>query len=166
MANEWYAVKTRSRHEEKVNKQLQNKLFNVFLPKIEVSSRRKDRKKRILIPLFPGYLFVRCELTKEIWLEILKTYGVAYVVALIKEPTPIPEYQIETIKKILGSKTNLKLHPYVNVGDKVIVVDGPLEGAIGFYVRPNHDRGKLLVSVDLLNRAVEVELDGSAIELY
>ncbi len=166
MVDEWYAVRTRSRHEEKVDKRLKEKLFYVFLPKIEVWSRRKDRKKRILAPLFPGYLFVKCELTAEIWLEILKTYGVSSVVSLVKEPTPIPEYQIENIKKILDSKMALKLHPYVNVGDRVIVVDGPLEGSIGFYDRPNHEKGKLIISLDLLNRSIEVEMDGLALEHY
>jgi len=166
MAVEWYAVRTRSRHEEKVNVRLQKKLFNVFLPKLEVWSRRKDRKKRILTPLFPGYLFVRCELSKIIWLEILKTFGVAYVVGITDEPTPIPENQIGNIKKVLDSKMALKLHPYVNLGDKVIVVDGPLQGAIGYYVSPNHEKGKLILSLDLLNRSVEVEIDGSSIERH
>ena len=166
MASEWYAVRTKNRHEEKVNIRLQKKLFNVFLPKLEVWSRRKDRKKRILIPLFPGYLFVRCELSKIIWLEILKTFGVAYLVSLTDEPTPIPENQINAIKKVLDSKIALKLHPYVNVGDKVIVVDGPLQGAVGYYLSPNHDKGKLILSLDLLNRSVEIEIDGSSIERY
>lgn len=166
MASEWYAVRTKSRHEEKVTIRLQKKLFNVFLPKLEVWSRRKDRKKRILIPLFSGYLFVRCELTKEIWLEILKTFGVAYVVGLTDEPTPIPENQINVIKKVLDSKMALKLHPYVNVGDQVIVVDGPLQGTVGYYVAPNHEKGKLVLSLDLLNRSVEVEIEGSSVERY
>ena len=166
MAEEWYAVRTRSRHEDKVKDRLQEKYTDVFLPKIEVWSRRKDRKKRILIPLFSGYLFVKCELTKEIWLEILKTSGVAYLVGFSDEPVSIPENQVETIKKILNSKSSLKLHPYVKVGDRVIVVDGPLQGAIGFYVRPNHDRGKLIVSLDLLNRSIETELEGSSVEQY
>ena len=166
MASEWYEVRTKSRHEEKVNIRLQKKLFDVFLPKIEVWSRRKDRKKRILIPLFPGYLFVKCELAKKVWLEILKTFGVAYVVSLTDEPTPIPENQINVIKKVMDSKIALKLHPYVNVGDKVIVVDGPLQGVAGYYLSPNHDKGKLILSLDLLNRSIEVEMDGSSIEHY
>ena len=166
MSAEWYGMRTKSRHEEKVNIPLQNKLFNVFLPKIEIWSRRKNRKKRIFTPLFPGYLFVRCELSKIIWLDILKTFGVAYVVGLTDEPAPIPENQINVIKKVLDSKMALKLHPYVNVGDKVIVVDGPLQGTVGYYVAPNHDKGKLILSLDLLNRSIEVEMDGYSIELY
>ena len=166
MSAEWYGMRTKSRHEEKVNIQLQNKLFNVCLPKIEIWSRRKNRKKRIFTPLFPGYLFVRCELSKIIWLDILKTFGVAYVVGLTDEPAPIPENQINVIKKVLDSKMALKLHPYVNVGDKVIVVDGPLQGTVGYYVAPNHDKGKLILSLDLLNRSIEVEMDGYSIERY
>lgn len=164
--DEWYAVKTRSRHEAKVNGMLQDKLFNVFLPKIEVWSRRKDRKKRMLTPLFPGYLFVRCNLTKEIQLNILKTFGVAYVVSLANEPTPIPDYQIDNIKRILDSKTALKLHPYIKVGDSVIVVDGPLAGTVGYFIRPDYNHSKLIVSLDLLNRSIEVAMDGSAVEQY
>jgi transcription antitermination factor NusG len=54
----WYAVHTRSRHEDKVFTGLVQKSITTFLPKIEVWSKRKDRRKRIMTPLFPGYLFV------------------------------------------------------------------------------------------------------------
>lgn len=164
MVFEWYAVRTKSRHEKKVDERLKEKLFTVFWPKIEVWSRRKDRKKKILASLFPGYLFVKCDLTSEIWLDIIKTHGVAGMVSLVNEPTPIPESQIESVKKILDSKVAVKLHPFINVGDRVIVVEGPLEGAVGFYIQPNYDKGKLVVSLELLNRSIEVEVEGSAVE--
>ncbi len=54
----WYAVHTRSRHEDRVYLGLTQKSFHAFLPKMEVWSKRKDRRKKIMIPMFPGYLFV------------------------------------------------------------------------------------------------------------
>src|SRR5574340_415375 len=54
----WYAVHTRSRHEDRVHRGLTQKAFHSFLPKMEVWSKRKDRRKKIMIPMFPGYVFV------------------------------------------------------------------------------------------------------------
>lgn len=61
----WYAVRTKSRHEQKVKDRLLNKSFKTFLPLMETWSKRKDRKKKILRPLFTGYLFIDFELTKD-----------------------------------------------------------------------------------------------------
>jgi len=75
----WYAIYTRSRHEEKVYTGLRNKDFEVFLPKAETWSRRKDRRKKILLPLFPGYVFVHSRIDNHIRHDILKTIGVVRI---------------------------------------------------------------------------------------
>ena len=72
----WYAVHTRSRHEEKVYEGLIRKSLHAFLPKVETWSRRKDRRKRIFLPMFSGYLFVDvAALDNQTKLDILKTPG-------------------------------------------------------------------------------------------
>ena len=55
----WYAIWTRSRHEQMVREQLERKGYEAFLPTIPRWSRWKDRKKKIDWPLFPGYCFAR-----------------------------------------------------------------------------------------------------------
>ena len=84
----WYAVHTRSRFEQKVHDGILGKSIEVFLPKIQVMSRRKDRRKKILIPLIPGYVFVNTALEPEEYLNILKTVGVVRMVGFKGKPSP------------------------------------------------------------------------------
>jgi transcriptional antiterminator NusG len=162
----WYAVRTKSRHEQKVREQLQNKSFKVFLPMIEAWSKRKDRKKKIMKPLFPGYLFVDFELSKESWLEVVKVPGVANILGYTKEPYPVPEEQIESLKAIIDSNLKVSCYSYLKKGDKVHVVSGPLEGAIGVLEEMHEKKQRLVVSIDMLNRSVAVEIEGDLVEKY
>jgi transcription antitermination factor NusG len=97
----WYCIHTRSRHEDAVYQRLSDKKMQAFLPKLEVWSRRKDRRKKIQKALFPGYLFVYENLEPRRGLEILKTPGVVKILGNEAGPMPVPEIQIESIKKIL-----------------------------------------------------------------
>ena len=160
----WYAVHTSSRHEDMVYMRLDAKEIQVFLPKIEVWSKRKDRKKRIRIPLFRGYLFVHVELDKHIWLEILKTPGVARIVGNQKEPLPIPEEQISSIRILLDNDVLLTPVPYLQIGQMVRIVHGPLTGVEGILLKTDTKKNKLVVSVDLLKRSLCVELDTIDVE--
>ncbi|MFV1951348.1 MAG: transcription termination/antitermination protein NusG [Nitrospinota bacterium] len=167
ISEEWYAVRTRSRHEQKVNAQLIGKSFEVFYPQIKVWSRRKDRKKKIFKPLFPGYLFVHCNLTNDNWLNILKTFGVANLLGYDdQKPSPVPDEQILSIKKVLDTDIPIVVHPYLQEGERVIVVDGPLKDVTGVFVGMNNKKGKLIIAVDLLNRSLETEIDSSAVEKF
>ncbi|HOF14945.1 MAG TPA: transcription termination/antitermination NusG family protein, partial [Spirochaetota bacterium] len=76
MGNNWYAVYVRSRHEFMVEAALAHKSLQTFLPAVERLRQWKDRKKKIMFPLFPGYLFVQCNGDAEHFLAVLKTKGV------------------------------------------------------------------------------------------
>jgi transcriptional antiterminator NusG len=95
----WYCVHTRSRHEDKVFQRLSDKGISAFLPKMETWSKRKDRRKKILKALFAGYLFVYEILTAQRGLDILKTPGVVKILGNEDGPQPVPEVQIESIRK-------------------------------------------------------------------
>jgi transcription antitermination factor NusG len=157
MSLEWYAVYTSCRHEQKVYERLVKKSIYAFLPRMEVWSRRKDQRKKIKIPLFPGYLFVNVDLEPYVWLEILKTPGVAYILGNNK-PTPIPESQIASIQILLENDVLIRPHPYTKIGQKVRVVNGPLMGCEGILLRNKPNQQRLIISVELLNRAVSAEI--------
>ena len=76
----WYVLHTKSRFENVVSELLLKKSIEVFLPKITVASRRKDRKKMIRVPLFPGYVFVKTDLAPDHHLDIVKTVGAVKLV--------------------------------------------------------------------------------------
>jgi transcriptional antiterminator NusG len=160
----WYCIHTRSRHEDVVYQRLEEKRIEVFLPKLEVWSRRKDRRKKIQKALFPGYLFVHDALGGAHRLEILKTPGVVKILGNEKGPLSVPEIQIESIKTILDGKSALSPFPYLREGQLVRVVEGPLKGCEGFLLKIKEGKEKLVISVDLLQRSVGVEIDGASVE--
>ncbi|MFH1624684.1 MAG: UpxY family transcription antiterminator, partial [Pseudomonadota bacterium] len=160
----WYAVYTRSRHEEKVHVGLQNKDFEAFLPKVEIWSRRKDRRKKIWVPLFPGYVFVRSQLNNYSHHDILKTTGVVRMIGVRGRPQALPEEEIVSLQLLTTSGEPIFPHGYIRTGDKVMVTEGPLEGAVGTVLRAKSKKNKLVVSVHLLQRSVAVEMDEWAVE--
>lgn len=161
---EWYAIRTKSRHEQKVYDELVSLGIDCFHPTIEVLSRRKDRKKKIRSTLFPGYLFIKCILTDDNWYSINNIRGVAGIVGTFENATPIPEEQIATINLLLDSGLPVNPYPYLNEGERVVVKAGSLKGTTGIYIRPDDKQSKLVVSLDLLGRSIVVEIDPCLID--
>jgi transcription antitermination factor NusG len=81
-----------------------------------------------------------------------------------KGPAPVPELQIESIKTILAGKSAVSPFPYLKEGQLVRVVYGPLKGSEGFLLKIKEGKEKLVISVDLLQRSVAVEIDGASVE--
>jgi transcriptional antiterminator NusG len=160
----WYCIHTRSRHEDVVYQRLTDKQIQAFLPKMEVWSKRKDRRKKFQKALFPGYLFVYEIMNPQRGLEILKTPGVVKILGNETGPMPVPETQIESIKKLLDGKAAVSPFPYLKEGQLVRVVDGPLRDCEGFLVKIKEQKEKLVISIDLLQRSVSVEIESASIE--
>ncbi len=160
----WYCIHTRSRHEDVVYQRLTDKLIETFLPRLEVWSRRKDRKKKIQKALFPGYIFVHNALEAHDRLEILKTPGVVRVLGNERGPVAVPDSQIESIQTVLNGKSAVTPFPYLREGQMVRVVYGPLKGSEGYLLKIKEGKEKLIISVDLLQRSVAVEIDGASVE--
>src|SRR4029453_4324660 len=97
-ASRWYAVWTRSRHEQVVRTQLDERHVTAFLPTMTRWSRWKDRKKKIDVPLFPGYVFARFGPGGR--LSVLKCRGVVSIVSFNGEPAPVPDHEIESIRTL------------------------------------------------------------------
>jgi transcription antitermination factor NusG len=159
----WYAVWTRSRHEQVVREQLERKGLEAFLPTITKWSRWKDRKKQVDWPLFPGYCFVRFDGANR--LSVLKCTGVVNIVSFDGDIAPIPEHEIESIRRLLESDLQFDSCPMIREGMTVEVTHGPLKGVIGRLVRKGA-HARLVLSVDLIGQAVSVEVDASDVKAY
>lgn len=157
---EWYAVYTRSRHEHFVQRQLDFKQINTFLPSYEKVSQWKDRRKKICLPLFPGYIFVKIVLQER--LEVLKAFGVVHFVGGAS-PLPVPEEQILSIQAFLDNGLTCDPHPYLKVGHRVRIKEGPLSGIEGILVRKKNGL-RFVVSVEIIQRSVSIELDSWKVE--
>lgn len=155
----WFAIWTRSRHEQVVRDQLASKQVETFLPMVPRWSRWRDRKKKVDWPLFPGYCFARFDPTAA--LPILKCTGVVNIVSIEGRPAPIPEVELDGIRRLIESELQYDPCPLVKEGQRVAVVSGPLSGVFGQLVRKDHARARLILSVDLIGQAVSVDVDAA-----
>ena len=154
---------TRSRHEQVVREQLERKGFEVFLPTITRWSRWKDRKKKIDWPLFPGYCFARFEPGER--LPILKCNGVVGIISFDGEPAPVPDFEIDGIRRLVTSDLQYDPCPLIREGMMAEVTHGPLKGVVGRLVRKGA-HARLVLSVDLIGQAVSVEVDAADVRPY
>jgi transcription antitermination factor NusG len=158
----WYAVHTKSRHEYKAHTGLTQKHLTAFLPEMEIWSKRKDRKKKISVPLFPGYIFVEAALDNETKLAILKTSGVVRILGKKEnaEPLPVPDEKIHAIQRLLDKKVEIFTMQYPKTGEAAKIIDGPFSGIEGMVVKSDPEKELFVVSIDLLQRSVAIRLEG------
>ena len=151
----WYAAYTCANHEKGVARQLRQRSVECFLPLYESVRRWKDRRVRLEVPFFPGYVFVRFALCDR--LQVLQIPGVVRLVGFEGHPIPLPAEDIDSIRTCLSRNRSLCPYRYVR-GQQVRVLSGPLEGLTGIVVRQKNCT-RFVISLELLMRAVAVEID-------
>jgi transcription antitermination factor NusG len=157
----WYAVYTRHQHEKSVAQILAGKGFEVFLPLYATFHRRKDRNKRLYLPLFPCYAFLRG--APERRLDVITTPGINAVVSCAGQPVPIPSSEIEALRLVIQSGARVEPHSLLKCGDRVRVKCGVLEGVEGILIREKN-LCRLILSVEMLGKAAAVEIDAYTVE--
>ena len=157
----WWALYTRHQHEKTVAEMLSAKGFEVFLPLYDSMRRWKDRRKLLSLPLFPCYVFVRGGLNRR--LQVVTTPGVHMILFYGERVAIIPEAEIQAIRKTVEGPYRVEPHPFLKCGERVRVKRGALEGVEGVLVRKKN-MYRLVLSVDLLERSVGVEIDASDVE--
>ncbi len=159
----WYAIHTKSRHEDKVLLGLTQKAIHAFLPKMEVWSKRKDRRKKIHIPMFSGYIFAEtAEMDNQTRLDILKTAGVVRILGRPngQDPIPVPDDKIDAIQRLVTSRVEIQQIQYPKVGERACIVDGPFLGIEGVVLKADYQQEMFVVSIELLQRSVAIRLEG------
>jgi transcription antitermination factor NusG len=160
----WYAVHIMARHEKRVAAQFEEMRVRTFLPLLHQVHRWSDRRTVVEIPMFSCYAFVRMVQTNEERLKILRTPGVLGFVGSERQGTSIPEEQIESLRIAINENIPCFPHPFVNVGRRVRIRGGSLDGVEGILVRQGRDQS-LVVSVELLHRSISIRVEGYDTEL-
>lgn len=132
-----------------------------FLPTYQTARRWKDRQKRLLLPLFPGYLFVRIPFDQR--RSVLVIPGVVQIVGFGDRPAPIGDDEIESLRKILSEGATVEPHPYLAVGRRVRIARGVLAGLEGALVRKKGYL-RLLISIELIRQSATIEVDAADVE--
>jgi transcription antitermination factor NusG len=162
-AMKWYAIRTRSRHEKVVERQLQGQGIHAFSPFISQIRQWSDRRKLIETPLFAGYAFVRIAPTSEDRLRVLKAQGVVDFVGRQGQGIPIPTEQIEAVRAAIAGNLPIAQHVFLKVGQRVRVRGGSLDGVEGILVAQNGSRN-LVISVEPIERSLSIRIEGYQVE--
>jgi transcription antitermination factor NusG len=161
----WYALFVRSRHEFATFEQLKKKGIEVLLPTITRMRRWSDRNKAVTFPLFPGYMFVHVRPSAEAFLDVLKTHGsVSFVSHEPGRPTPADPREMEALQKMLSSCDKLDLYPHLSAGHRVVVKQGPLQGAEGILMK-KEEHNHFLININILGRSIGTRINAEDIEL-
>ena len=157
----WYAVYTSPRHEKRVREHLEHRCVDSFLPLLRSIHRWKNGcKAQVELPLFPGYLFVNIPRTERV--RVLDVPGVLSFVGPKSEPAPLSDFEIETLRSGLHLQ---KFEPYrgLAIGRRVRIHAGPLQGLEGTLIR-NAKGLRVVITIDLIQQSVAVELDADSVE--
>jgi transcription antitermination factor NusG len=160
---QWFAVQTRYRFEKKVVAQLSHKDCEVYLPLLTEHHNWSDRQKVVTIPLFPGYAFVHIDQSQDARSSVLQTAGLIGFVTFGGVVVPVPPKQIEDLQLLLRGKGLFALHPFVRAGQRVRIRGGCLHGLEGVLMQ--HEKGKLLISIESIQRSLAVTIQGYELEL-
>jgi transcription antitermination factor NusG len=159
----WFAVRTRSRHEKAVAREIEQRGIETYLPTSPRWSRWNDRRVRIEWPLFPGYCFVHA--TRAVLPAVYKCAGVVSFVTVEGRPAPIPDREIDSVRTLLASHLSTDPCPFIQEGDLVEVISGPLRGVMGRLVRKG-SQARLILSVGLIGQGISVAVDAADVRPY
>ncbi len=157
----WFALKTRSRHERVVRDGLALRGIDCFLPFSLERHRWSDRIQVVETPLFATYVFVRLPVSPP--RPSVNTKGVVELVTFGGEPAPVPDHEVEALRRLIFGGVALERHRFLRSGQRVRIRSGPFRGIEGTLLR-RKGKEKLVLNVDLFAQAAAITLDGFDVE--
>jgi transcription antitermination factor NusG len=159
----WFAIQTWPRHEKKVAAELREKGVSVFLPLFGEKRQWSDRQRLVESPLFPQYAFVRIPPSPRFRIPVLRATGVRGFVGKRGMGLPIPDGEIDAIRTVLAQGVPFSTHGFLNVGKRIRIRGGSLDGVEGILTAINND-ATLVVSIELIHRSLAIRITGFAVE--
>ena len=152
----WFALYTKPRHEFKAALQLESVKVNFYLPVVTKIRQWSDRKKKITEPLFGGYIFIHGNEKER--LTALEQPAIVRTICFNGRPAVIPDWQIESLKRMLESKREVTVSNQLQVGARIKVTSGPFKDVEGVVYISNKHEKMLAITIELINRSVIVHL--------
>lgn len=165
----WYIVHTYSGYESKVasnlektieNRGLRDLIQEIFVPMETVTEIKDNQKREVERKVFPGYVLIKMVLTDETWYVVRNIRGCTGFVGPSSKPSPLTE---EEVKRLGVDKNTIEVN--YDVGDRVVIVDGPLEDNVGTVEELDTANDYVRVNVMMFGRNTPVELDLSQVQL-
>ena len=170
--NQWYVIHTYSGHEERVKKNLGQRIktmdsgeeiSQVVIPTEEEIEVKGGRRQTVTKKILPGYVLVQMAVSDQSWNIVRNTPGVTGFVGSGGKPTSLREEEVSKILKQMmseGPKVKISLRK----GQSVRVNDGPFIDFVGVVDEVSPDKGKLKVLLSLFGHETPVELDVLQVE--
>lgn len=152
----WFAVYTKAQKEEYADLNLKLRGVDTFFPKLFLPKAAK--RKTQIVPLFPNYLFVRCEIISEEYGMIVWCPGVKRLVSFNGTPAIVDDSIMEFLMGQAGADGVIAARCNVDVGQQVAIAGGPFDGLMGIIEEPPNARGRVKVLLLLLNRETKVDV--------
>lgn len=166
----WYILQAYAGYENKVEKvileqgkvkKLNHLIEEIFIPSEEVTTRKGGKKRTAMVTYFPGYILIKMCLTPDIWhllKDIPRVSG--FVGGTQKEPMPISEHELADIRQQIHSGIRqAEIDSTYQIGQSVVVIEGPFADFNGTIENVDVDRSKLTVLVSIFGRATPLELE-------
>jgi transcription antitermination factor NusG len=160
-ADQWFALRVKGRSEKAISRVLMDKGYESFLPTYTPDFVQPVGGKRVDLPCFPGYVFCRFDVQRR--LPILITPGVIHVVGVGRAPYPVDEGEIASLQRATEQRLLIRPGEYLEVGQKVRIVDGTLRGIEGTLLELKNSF-QLVLSITLLRRSVRVEISRDMVQ--
>ena len=158
----WYAVYVRSRYEKKVHKLFLDKGIESSLPLLNTTKQWSDRKKKVKVPLFRGYVFVWIDIHHD-KLNVLQTNGVIKLIGIQNEPSRIPDEQIHWMNKLVQESVTIRHEKEIPIGHKMRISSGAFKGLEGIVIRARN-QSRFVILVESIMHAVSIEIDPFCLE--
>ena len=155
----WYALYVRSKHEKNVHSALLNKGIESSLPLKTVIRQWSDRKKKVQLPMFRGYVFVKINLNID-KLNVLQTPGIVKFIHFKNQIPAIPQEQIFWLDALLSSESEINYETQYLPGNEAEVIAGPFKGLKGKVIKQKSVL-RVILWIDIIMQGISVEMDSA-----
>ena len=164
----WYVAHTYSGYENKVkmyiektieNRNLQDQIFEVSVPMLNVVEEKKDEQKTVQKKMFPAYVLINMIMNDDTWYVVRNTRGVTGFVGPGSKPVPLTDAEMAS----MGLKVDAPNVPFT-IGDSVLVKSGVWEGTTGIVRKIDHEERMVTISIDIFGRETPTELSFNDVE--
>ena len=164
----WYVAHTYSGYENKVkmdiektieNRNLQEQIFEVSVPMLNVVEEKKDEQKTVQKKMFPAYVLINMIMNDDTWYVVRNTRGVTGFVGPGSKPVPLTDAEMAS----MGLKVDAPNVPFT-IGDSVLVKSGVWEGTTGIVRKIDHEERMVTISIDIFGRETPTELSFNDVE--
>jgi transcription antitermination factor NusG len=158
----WFVARVLTHQENRAQFNLHRLGFRSFLPRLRRTVRHARKLRETMNPLFPGYIFIVIDLSKQRWRSINGTFGVASLIMGAEHPTPVPPGVVEALVASCESRGVVRLDDSLEIGQKVRILSGPFAETV-CRLADLDDRGRVRVLLEIMGMEVAAQLDRSAI---